>query len=419
MIPIFYHVRIRQKSTKTFNEARLDLTREELEKQFLLPYREGRPITINGRTIPLDDLDQILINQSDVPSKNLELTHQVRRKPGGIGSSFPAQHEDWFVAARGEDVTNNFITGPPGEGSSIKNDTDRENAVQNHEFEYDFFISHASEDKDAIAKPLAKALVNEGFRVWYDDDTLILGDKLRRSIDKGLLKSRFGIVILSHNFFKKEWTNTELDGFAARERKGVKVILPIWHEVTYDEVLRYSPTLAERNRVSTSKGLDYIVNEIIKAVNGNATKDTATAMSKPFEADLGDQAPLNVASNFKLQPGYTGREHNYAFILEIENITPKTIKSIEINIFVPKLIYNGKLTKVRPEDSVGDNIHFVFSIDRIHPGKKITIDKIYYRVNYDIEDSNQYISLAINWEIYADDMIPIKSSRPLSELQNF
>ena len=61
--------------------------------------------------------------------------------------------------------------------------------------------------------------------------TLTVGDSLRRSIDKGLARSRFGIVIISKAFLQKEWPQKELDGLVAREIEGIKVILPVWHEI--------------------------------------------------------------------------------------------------------------------------------------------------------------------------------------------
>lgn len=107
------------------------------------------------------------------------------------------------------------------------------------------FISHASEDKTAIARPLAEALRERDYDVWYDEYVLMLGDSLRRKIDEGLASCRFGIVILSPNFFRKEWPQKELDGLVAREVSGKKVILPVWHQVSQSDVLRYSPTLAD------------------------------------------------------------------------------------------------------------------------------------------------------------------------------
>ena len=102
------------------------------------------------------------------------------------------------------------------------------------------FISHASEDKESVARPLARALQALGMEVWLDDFELTLGDSLRRSIDRGLSSSRFGVVILSRDFFSKEWPNRELDGLASREDGKEKVILPIWHEVSREDVMAFS-----------------------------------------------------------------------------------------------------------------------------------------------------------------------------------
>lgn len=128
------------------------------------------------------------------------------------------------------------------------------------EKQYDFFISHASEDKDDIVRDLADALVKKDIKVWYDEFELKIGDSLRKSIDKGLVNSKYGIVILSPNFIKKNWTEYELNGMVAREMNGHKVILPIWHKITKDEVMRYSPTLADKMALNTST---YTIDDIV------------------------------------------------------------------------------------------------------------------------------------------------------------
>jgi len=132
---------------------------------------------------------------------------------------------------------------------------------------WDVFICHASEDKENFVKPLANALLQKGLKVWYDEFELHLGDSLRRSIDRGLRDSTFGVVVLSHDFFSKEWPQRELDGLAARETSGgQKVILPIWHNITKDDVLLYSPTLADRLAISSAKGLTAVVEGILTVV---------------------------------------------------------------------------------------------------------------------------------------------------------
>ena len=94
---------------------------------------------------------------------------------------------------------------------------------------WDVFISHASEDKDAVAVPLARALQNAGLRVWLDMQELDIGDSLREKIDEGLSFSQFGVVIISPSFLSKLWPKRELNGLFALEGDGQKIILPVWY----------------------------------------------------------------------------------------------------------------------------------------------------------------------------------------------
>lgn len=133
---------------------------------------------------------------------------------------------------------------------------------------FDVFISHASEDKDAVVRPLAHALRHRDLRVWYDEFELRIGDSLRRKIDRGLVACRFGVVVLSPSFFAKGWPNYELDGLVTREvAGGEQLILPIWHEVSHSDVLGYSPSLAGKLARSTSDAtIDEIADEIADVV---------------------------------------------------------------------------------------------------------------------------------------------------------
>ena len=134
----------------------------------------------------------------------------------------------------------------------------------------DVFLSHAHEDKEEVAKPLADALNHHGYSVWLDQYALRVGDSLRRTIDNGLGTCRYGIVILSHSFFRNEWPQRELDGLVAREiQDRRKRILPVWHQITSAEILQYSPTLADRLGVSTEHGMDVVVSEIIDVLEGD------------------------------------------------------------------------------------------------------------------------------------------------------
>lgn len=130
--------------------------------------------------------------------------------------------------------------------------------------QFDAFVCHASEDKEAVAEPLASLLSALGYQIWYDKFTLKLGDSLRRSIDSGLGSSNYGIVILSPSFFKKQWTQYELDALIGAElSNGGKVILPIWHNVSHQEVSKFSPSLAMKVAVKSEYGLEEIVRKVI------------------------------------------------------------------------------------------------------------------------------------------------------------
>jgi len=132
--------------------------------------------------------------------------------------------------------------------------------------DWDAFVSHASEDKDDFARPLAEGLRARGLRIWFDEFELTVGDSLRRSIDQGLARSRFGIVIVSPNFMKKEWPRKELDGLVAREIAGAKAILPVWHKITAEEIRAHSPLLADRLATTSDKGLNRVIADIMRAI---------------------------------------------------------------------------------------------------------------------------------------------------------
>ena len=129
--------------------------------------------------------------------------------------------------------------------------------------EFDVFISHASEDKDDIVRPLAHALKERGLEVWYDEFVLQIGDSLRRKIDEGISRSKFGLVVFSASFFAKGWPQHELDGLVTMSVDGRQVLLPVWHKITKDKVVSASPSLADKVALRTA---DYGVNEIADEV---------------------------------------------------------------------------------------------------------------------------------------------------------
>lgn len=140
----------------------------------------------------------------------------------------------------------------------------------NREEGYDFFVSHASEDKDSFVRPLVQELRNLGLKVWYDEFTLEVGDSLRRCIDHGLGNSKYGIVVLSPAFFAKQWPQYELDALVNRSMSGEKVILPVWHDVQHQEVSQYSHSLADKVAFSTLQlGVSEMASEFLRLLQKN------------------------------------------------------------------------------------------------------------------------------------------------------
>jgi hypothetical protein len=174
-------------------------------------------------------------------------THaDVRVIPGSALSPLPPIREQRPALA---EVAENVAEVGPDEGTQAR--------------EFDVFVAHASEDKDDVVRSLAQALQARGLEVWFDEFELRIGDSLRRKIDTGIACSRFGIVVLSHSFFAKDWPQYELDGLVTMSVSGKQVLLPLWHEISKDEVMNQSPSLADKVALRTS---DYSIEEIAEEI---------------------------------------------------------------------------------------------------------------------------------------------------------
>ena len=142
--------------------------------------------------------------------------------------------------------------------------------------EYDVFVSHAFEDKESFVDEFVDALRAQGLKVWYDTDKLKWGDSMREKIDRGLAKSRYGVVILSPNYIAehKYWTKAELNGLFQVETVNGKTILPIWHNLTKKQVVEYSPIIADRKAMTTaSMAPEEIAAELKDLFAPNDTED--------------------------------------------------------------------------------------------------------------------------------------------------
>lgn len=152
-------------------------------------------------------------------------------------------------------------------------------------FDYDVFVSHASEDKEGFVRPLVAELERLGANVWFAERELKVGDSLTRSIDDGLRRSRFGIVVLSQAFFRKNWPQTELDALASREiSTGKRVVLPVWLGLEENDIRRHSSLLADKFALSAQDGVEAVARKLSERLNF-APETTTTRGADAGETD--------------------------------------------------------------------------------------------------------------------------------------
>lgn len=132
------------------------------------------------------------------------------------------------------------------------------------------FISHASEDKRYV-KLLVDKLLARGIRVWYDDYEIGVGDSIRTSINDGLRRSRYGVVVLSPNFFAKRWPPQELAALAGRVQEGK--LLPVYHNMSPAEVAEKDPLLGDIKGIPTDLPHTRVVDLIAAKINAPNTRD--------------------------------------------------------------------------------------------------------------------------------------------------
>jgi len=135
---------------------------------------------------------------------------------------------------------------------------------QKSRIEYDVFLSHSSLDKENYVSEISEKLSEKGFKVFEDVKVFKIGHSQIDMMNEGILNSKFVVVFLSKNFIKSGWSDYEFKGFLNREIKEERVIiLPIWHEVTYEEVKKYNPVLVDKFALFTDKfSIDEIVENI-------------------------------------------------------------------------------------------------------------------------------------------------------------
>jgi TIR domain len=161
-----------------------------------------------------------------------------------------------------------------------------------HRKKWDVFICHASEDKEEIADPLAKKLTSLGIKVWYAGFRLRWGNRPMKQIDRGLVYSKYGIVIFSCSFFDKHWPERELEAlFSLMHSEPERdLLLPLLHKVKFEDIEARYPLISGILCRSSDMGIEALAAEVAELVgkkinneqgNLQATNKSPNTLSDP------------------------------------------------------------------------------------------------------------------------------------------
>jgi Restriction endonuclease/TIR domain len=218
--------------------------------------------------------------------------------------------------------TGTCATVPTQMGSGDSSEDRRTRSASSRASGFDVFFVYAREDR-AVARPIAEELVKRGWRVWFDEFELTIGDSLAGQIDRGLSQSHAAVALITPSFFQKHWPARELSGLAMRESEGgAKIVLPVWHEVDASSVARHSPVLADRVAVNTSSGLQNVVHQIEVALK--------------HSLDLVQPGSAITAVDHVGNPLELGSPERAAFDLQIASVNDAMISRLSQN---PHMLY--------------------------------------------------------------------------------
>lgn len=150
--------------------------------------------------------------------------------------------------------------------------------------EWDIFISYAAEDKEIVLE-LYSLLQKQNLKVWLDKEELKIGDSVTKNINEGLLNSKYFISFISPNYLNKKWTQLELNAGIGLENSIGEMIIPIWHNVSYEYVLKKNPLVADRYALKTKDGIDNICEAIVSHINEESISKYQKTILLPYYLD--------------------------------------------------------------------------------------------------------------------------------------
>jgi hypothetical protein len=257
---------------------------------------------------------------------------------------------------------------------------------------WDLFISYASEDKEGFVDKLVHELRNRGLKVWYDDFILKIGDSIRQSIDKGIRNSSYGVVILSKNFFSKNWPIKELNALFNREDVKENVILPIWNNINKEEISNFSPLLADKKAIIFNKNtsFDKIADELT-----NCVLDQSELPIEQVKNEINSYYKLN---KFDLKFKLSELNHRLTILIlcnnELEHVMDESIKNKTEDLEEDSeeaQAYLNMIDDIRKKYKIPVGTYESFSANgTIKKGEELKIRKMLKKWLYGINTENEF-----------------------------
>lgn len=188
---MYYHIEVTERQNKSSPEAKVDLTKDQLLHRFIHPYDNGDAIIVNGKTILAQDIERVRVGESKQASP--EIIRTLRAEDERSNVIFFRGLDENRVVHKAKDVTDEFITGPPG-GKTKKSDDRLILAESNDDSTSKVFVVHGHDH--ALKSDLEVFLQENGLEAVVlhrkADEGLTLLEKFEKHSDVG-----FAIILLT------------------------------------------------------------------------------------------------------------------------------------------------------------------------------------------------------------------------------
>jgi hypothetical protein len=172
---------------------------------------------------------------------------------------------------------------------------------QENSSERDAFVSYSGADWEDFVQPLIRRLEKLGLEIWHADFEITIGDSIPNSIENGITKSDYGILVLSESYFEREWPREELDALLQEDVTGEeKVILPVAYNIEPEDIKQHHKLLSKRYIVEGNRNnIDQVASSIFKAVRGGQREKITSENVDEFSGESLDHFAKVISNVFE------------------------------------------------------------------------------------------------------------------------